>query len=90
MAKLTRSRTDRILGGVCGGIAEHFEWDPTIVRIVFVVAAALGSAGLWIYLAAWAIIPAPDGSTGVGQARQMWDNSRGNKKDDGAFDPYQD
>lgn len=92
MAKLTRSNTNRVIGGVCGGVAEHFEWDPTMVRIVFVVAAILGSAGIWIYLAAWAVIPAQDGSSGVKQARQMWDDSRGkrNNQSGSNFDPYND
>ena len=37
--RLRKSRTDKMLAGVCGGIAEHFGWDPTIVRILFVVGA---------------------------------------------------
>lgn len=37
--RLRKSRTEKMLAGVCGGIAEHFGWDPTIVRILFVVGA---------------------------------------------------
>lgn len=37
--RLTKSRTDKMIAGVCGGIAEHFGWDPTIVRIAFVIGA---------------------------------------------------
>lgn len=38
-SRLRKSRTDKMLAGVCGGIAEHFGWDPTLVRILFVVGA---------------------------------------------------
>jgi phage shock protein C len=57
--KLYRSRTDRKLAGVCGGLAEYFgHTDSTVVRVVFVVLALLGGAGLPIYLAMWLIVPA--------------------------------
>jgi phage shock protein PspC (stress-responsive transcriptional regulator) len=37
-ARLKKSHTDRMISGVCGGIAEYLGWDPTIVRLIFVVA----------------------------------------------------
>lgn len=40
--KLHRSRTNRLLGGVCGGLGEFFNIDPTVVRVVFVLGALLG------------------------------------------------
>ncbi|MBI4019552.1 MAG: PspC domain-containing protein [Candidatus Aenigmarchaeota archaeon] len=51
--KLYRSRTNRILGGVCGGIGEYFDVDANIVRILFLISGA----GLMIYLIAWILIP---------------------------------
>ena len=59
MKKLTLSETDKKIGGVCGGIAEYFEVDPTIVRLAAVVACLVtGLLPLLIaYLVAWAIIP---------------------------------
>ncbi len=54
--RLTRSTTDRKLAGVCGGLAKHFNLDPSVVRIVFLVAALCGSTGVWIYLALWLIM----------------------------------
>lgn len=57
--RLKRSTTDVWLGGVCGGIAEYFDIDPTLVRIGYVV-LSLGSAafpGLLIYLILWMIMP---------------------------------
>lgn len=41
-AQLKKSRTDRMISGVCGGIAEYLGWDPTIVRIIFVIATFMG------------------------------------------------
>jgi phage shock protein PspC (stress-responsive transcriptional regulator) len=58
--RLTRSRSDRMIGGVCGGIADYTGLDPVIFRVVFVVAAILGGAGLAAYLIALIVIPAED------------------------------
>lgn len=41
-ARLSKSRTDKMIAGVCGGIAEYLGWDPTIIRIIFVILAFLG------------------------------------------------
>lgn len=56
--RLYRSETDKILGGVCGGLAEHFNADPTLVRllVIFIELITAGSA-LLLYLIAWLIIP---------------------------------
>jgi phage shock protein PspC (stress-responsive transcriptional regulator) len=55
--KLTRSTTDRRLGGVCGGLAEHFDVDPTIVRLLFVLAGLIDGIGVLLYLILWLIVP---------------------------------
>jgi phage shock protein PspC (stress-responsive transcriptional regulator) len=55
--KLYRSRTDRKLAGVCGGLAQYFNLDATLIRVLFIVLAVLGGAGLVIYLAMWIIVP---------------------------------
>jgi len=52
--KLYRSNSDKILGGVCGGMAEYFGIDPLIVRLLFVV--FLGPA-LLFYILAWIFVP---------------------------------
>ncbi|SET17819.1 PspC domain-containing protein [Prevotella sp. kh1p2] len=57
--KLKRSSTDVWIGGVCGGIAEYFDVDPTLVRITYVV-LSIGSAafpGILVYLLLWLIMP---------------------------------
>jgi len=55
--KLYRSRKDQIIGGVCGGIAEYFGIDPTLVRLAFVLFALIEGAGIIAYIIAWIIIP---------------------------------
>jgi len=53
---------DRVLGGVCAGLARYFGIDPIIVRIAAVVLALVGGAAVVGYLAAWALVPADDGT----------------------------
>jgi len=55
--RLTRSRSDRRLGGVCGGLAEYFNLDPLLVRILFFVFALCATAGIWAYLLLWFLVP---------------------------------
>ena len=62
--RLYRSTDDRVLAGVCGGLAEHLSIDVRAVRIAFVVLAFVGGTGLILYAAFWAIVPQrPDGSS---------------------------
>jgi phage shock protein C len=55
--RLYRSRNDRKLAGVCGGIAEYYGWDPTLVRVAWVVLTLLGGSGILIYLVMWLVMP---------------------------------
>jgi phage shock protein C len=55
--KLYRSNTNRMLAGVCGGLAEYFNLDATLIRVLFVVLAVLGGSGVVLYLAMWIIVP---------------------------------
>jgi phage shock protein PspC (stress-responsive transcriptional regulator) len=56
--KLRRSRSDRMVAGVCGGIATMFGMDAALVRILLVAATLLGfGAGAVLYLVAWAVVP---------------------------------
>ncbi len=57
MKKLVKSETDRYICGVCGGIAEYFGIDSTIVRLVFAAMGIVGGSGILLYLAAAIIIP---------------------------------
>lgn len=55
--RLSRSGTDKMIGGVCGGIAAHFNIDPTIVRVAMVLITLAWGTGLIVYLLLWAVLP---------------------------------
>jgi len=56
--KLTRSTNDAVFAGVCGGLAEHFGWSPSHLRLVWVLATIFTAfAGLILYLALWYLMP---------------------------------
>jgi phage shock protein C len=61
-----RSRDDRMLAGVCGGLAKYFGVDPVVVRIGAVALTAAGGAGLFVYVAAWLLMPGEGAGEGVG------------------------
>lgn len=72
--KLYRSRKDRVFFGVCGGLAEYFDVDPTVVRLIAVLLIVWGGVGLLAYIIAGLVIPEnPEGA-------KMASNK--NKKDD--------
>jgi phage shock protein PspC (stress-responsive transcriptional regulator) len=56
---LQRSRKHKMIAGVCGGIAEWLGWDPTVVRVLYVVVSILSVAfpGILLYVVLWAVIP---------------------------------
>jgi phage shock protein PspC (stress-responsive transcriptional regulator) len=58
-SRLYRSSSDRIIAGVCGGIAEWLGWSPTMVRILYVVVSVLSVAfpGILVYLILWLVMP---------------------------------
>lgn len=55
--RLCRSRQNRTLAGVCGGIAEYLGWDPTLVRVAWIVFVLLGGSGVLAYLILWLVMP---------------------------------
>lgn len=81
--RLYKSRTNRMIDGVCGGIAEYFDIDPTIIRIVWVLITLLGGSGFIFYIVAMIVMPvnpqhvsgAPvqaGGSSQTGDKRRFW------------------
>jgi phage shock protein C len=57
--KLRRSN-DKMIAGVCAGLAEYFGIDPVIVRIIFVILLVAGGPGFLIYIIMWIVMPAAD------------------------------
>jgi phage shock protein PspC (stress-responsive transcriptional regulator) len=75
--KLYRSRSDRYLGGVCGGIAEYFNIDSNLTRILFVIGSFLWGIGVVLYLAALILVPenpnqTSESSPGTGNTTMFW------------------
>ncbi|MGM0419443.1 MAG: PspC domain-containing protein [Bacillota bacterium] len=55
--KLYRSRQERIIAGVCGGIANYFQVDPVLIRLLFILLFFGAGSGLLAYIVAWIIVP---------------------------------
>ena len=56
--KLFRSRDDRMIAGVCAGLGEYFDIDPTLMRLIFVFGALVTGSGLfWVYLVMMILVP---------------------------------
>ncbi|MBE3582742.1 MAG: PspC domain-containing protein [Limnochordaceae bacterium] len=55
--RLYRSRSQRMLGGVCGGLAQYLDVDVSVIRLAWIVIACLAGAGVLAYILAWIVIP---------------------------------
>lgn len=55
--RLTRSRDDKWIAGICGGLADYFGLDPALVRVAFVVSILLPGPQVLVYLVLWVVIP---------------------------------
>jgi phage shock protein PspC (stress-responsive transcriptional regulator) len=61
-SKLHRSRSDKLIAGVCGGIARWLGWRPTMVRVLYVLVSILSAAfpGILVYIILWIVMPVED------------------------------
>lgn len=55
--KLTRDVNNKKIAGVCAGIANYFDLDPTLVRVIWILFVCVGGTGVLAYLIAWAVMP---------------------------------
>jgi len=60
LKKLYRSSTNKVVAGVCGGLAEYFGVDPTLIRVALVISVLIGGIGILAYIIAVIIIPTDD------------------------------
>lgn len=94
MTKLIRPSEGRIIGGVCQGIANSLNLDPTVVRVVAALLILMAGSGPLTYLVLWAIIP--DEGSGSSMVTDLADRTRSPHKPEGTqgssapFDPYKD
>ena len=61
--RLYKSNTDKIMEGVCGGLAEYFGVDPTLIRLAWVLLCAMGGSGVVAYIVAAIVIPRDPGGS---------------------------
>ncbi len=71
--RLYRSRRDRLIAGVCGGLGAYFGIDPVLVRVLFAILAVSGAAGVVLYLVLWIIIPI-EGRAGIAAEETLREN----------------
>ena len=66
--RLYKSSTDKKIDGVCAGIAEYFEMDPTVIRLLWLLATAFVGSGVFAYIIAMVVLPTkPDDLDGISQ-----------------------
>ena len=61
--RLYKSNKDKMVDGVCGGLAEYFGVDPTLIRLAWVLLCAMGGSGILAYIVAAIVIPRDPGSS---------------------------
>lgn len=86
-SQFTRSKSDRMIGGVCGGLARYFNIDATIVRLLFVLAVLLGGASPLIYLVLWVVMPEEQAGVPAAQAPSALPNHP-RPVEEWKYDPY--
>ncbi len=77
--RLFRSRSDRVIGGVCGGLAAYLNVDPVLIRLAAVALVPLNGIGIVVYLVMWIVVPDEEAQSLDGEA-----NLRANLNDIGA------
>ena len=74
--KLTRSRSNKMIAGVCGGLAQQFNVDANLLRVLFVLAGIFLQFGWLIYVALWLLLPYEDGGpTGLESLKRQFSNN---------------
>lgn len=87
--RLYRSYTDKMLGGVCGGLGEYFDIDPVIIRVLFVVAVLFGGGGILAYIILWIVIPQkPFTIPKANQESNTDSETSGENRNDNSFRQY--
>lgn len=66
---LHRSEVNKVIAGVCGGLGEYLDIDPTLIRVIFILLTVFGGSGILLYLILWLIIPLGKDTTGVSGGR---------------------
>jgi len=78
--RLFRSTTDKKIGGVCGGLAEYFDIDALLVRLLFIILVIVAGGGVLLYLILWIITPEQPVFTGQAQSQPTMENPKENQE----------
>ena len=65
--RMHRSKKGQLVAGVCAGLGEYFQVDPTLIRLGFAVLSIFGGAGILLYLIAWIILPEEEEDTSIAE-----------------------
>src|SRR3954463_1072886 len=77
-SRLYRSRSQKMIAGVCGGLGEYFDVDPVLIRLLFVVTAFISGIGILAYIVLWIVVPFEgDGSSRVDALKRDFDDISG-------------
>ena len=77
--RIYKSSRDKVLAGVCGGVAEYFNIDPVIVRLIWVIATLAGGTGLVVYIIAAIIMPQDGENNSMEREYDNYDSDKGKK-----------
>lgn len=83
--RLERSRRNRVIAGVCAGLADYFNIDIALMRVLFFVALLCGSFGFWMYIILWIVVPEEYVATGETIDITPKEEPSGNKSKNGAL-----
>jgi phage shock protein C len=76
MKRLYRSKKERMLGGVCAGLGEHLDIDPTVIRLIWAVVTVLSfGTGIIVYILAWILIPEEDTAGSAPQSQNSGEST---------------
>jgi Putative stress-responsive transcriptional regulator len=73
--QLSRSATDKMIAGVCGGVARSFGIDPTLVRVVWALASVFFFFPIAVYLVLWLVLPIDGGGTGLDEVKRAFSSN---------------
>src|SRR3954447_7587021 len=77
-SRLYRSRSQKMIAGVCGGLGEYFDVDPVLIRLLFVVTAFISGVGILAYIVLWIVVPLDgDAVPRMGALRRDFDDLSG-------------
>ncbi|MDX9863421.1 MAG: PspC domain-containing protein [Anaerolineaceae bacterium] len=74
--KLSRSQTDKILGGVCAGLGDYLNIDPVFVRLFFILLTVMDGIGFWIYILLWLLMPESQADDSKFEMNQFGERAR--------------